>query len=244
MSAPSEKKPSSGLGLKLSLAMAVVVILALVLTVVLLVRGGSPVGGETAPASPPTDDSSPPAGDMEVTVGAGGSEVGPDGETPIGYEPTCTGAATAATNYSVALDSSRVAAGDVEKEGFYALIDHATTGTYREETRAMADEYLALDGAADSGVTDYRPDWGGFYVAACEPEESAEIWILTAIGFPGEDYGYVDVGYSLTWEDGDWRLDGVTESSIPIALPEGPIRDADPDVIDGLVLHSEWEVYQ
>lgn len=244
MSAPSEKKPSSGLGLKLLLAMAVVVILALALTVVLLVRGGSPVGGETTPPAPPTDESSTPADDMEVTIGEGGSEVGPDGETPIGYEPTCTGAATAATNYSIALDPSRVAAGGVDEEGFYALIDHATTGAYQEETRSMADEYLALDGAADAGLTEHRPDWGGFYVAACEPEESAEVWIVAAIGDERGDYLYVDSGYSVVWEDGDWRLEGITDSSAPIALPEGLVQEEDPDVVEGLALHSEWEVYQ
>jgi len=231
-----------GRGLRVLLVVGAAVIVVLLIAVAALVtfvvtRGG----GDPDPTPSPT--SGWVREDLEVAVGEGGSSKAPDG-TPIGYEGTCTGAVQAATNYSIGLNGSRATGGEVSREDYTALLEYGTRGEYTSTKSDAVDAYFEVAEADPSLITEERPDWGGFSVVACEPEQSAEIWIVSAGGNDSAGYLYGQVGWQLEWIDGDWRVTGTTESSAPVGLPEEPVTAPDPKVVEGLALHSNWEAYR
>lgn len=248
----------------LKVLLAFLVVLVLVLTVViggLLFDRYRSGGGADAPAStsesspsesstlgsstsepPPTDDGK----DVEVTAGEGGSDVSPiDGKTKIGYEPTCTGAVQAATNYLTDLDVGRVHSGGLTVDVYFKLIADRAIGNFKEQNTSKGNhEFLEELEGFEGGEAIIKPEWGGFVINACEPGKSAEIYLAYAQGTDGENYHYFSQANRMEWVDDDWKIASYgSDVEIPVELP-GMVTEPDPHVLTQLGNRTQWQTYE
>ncbi|MHA7174851.1 hypothetical protein ACX80B_17485 [Arthrobacter monumenti] len=219
---------------------AVVLVLALIAVVV----------GSNIPSSfiPSKDTEPSPASETAtgIAAGAGGAEVGADGVTMIGYEPTCDGAVKAATNYLKALESVHV----VSDEEYKALLDQIVLpGSYKEarlDQLTKVDPESVGDEASKRFLEDYKevvhPKWGGAYkVKSCEPEAAAVVGVFPCTytaPFVVEGQkapASIDCQsrqVSLQWSDGDWKVADISTSDDPasrIIITDSGTIPQDPD---------------
>lgn len=156
------------------------------------------------------------AGDLKITAGMGGTKMGPDGKTPLGYQKTCKGAAEAATNYAKLLEDSSLNLGeDTDKTIDEVVVDHDLA-----QERKSAVKMDALDqGVSDDQLKtlskevyeEFHPEWSGkFLVRDCTPGDHAKVSVtgISVSGNPGGDVTrlYGTSTYSLVWTDNDWKI--------------------------------------
>ncbi|MFJ6419026.1 hypothetical protein [Paeniglutamicibacter sp. NPDC091659] len=136
-----------------------------------------------------------------VKAGEGGTKMGPDGVTPIGYPPTCEGAYAAAINYRKT---------------------EQTADRNWQETQQTLEFIYTVPIAADSleklmqenGVNDYLSSdvrtLGIFKPLNCEAGKHAEVVVSDVTVFKNfpdtEPYVLVQAGPAeLLWTNGDWK---------------------------------------
>ena len=136
-----------------------------------------------------------------VAAGEGGTAMGPDGVTPIGYPPTCEGAYAAAINYRKT---------------------EQTADKNWQKTQQTLELIYTDPEAADSlpqlmqenGVNDYLSSdvkaLGIFKPLSCEAGKNAQVVVSDVTvfkNFPGtEPYVLVQAGPTeLVWKNDDWK---------------------------------------
>lgn len=136
-----------------------------------------------------------------IQAGEGGTTMGPDGITPIGYPPTCEGAYAAAINYRKT---------------------ELTADSNWEKTQQTLELIYTVPEAADSlqqlmkenGVNDYMSSdiraLGIFKPLSCEAGKSAHVIVSDTTvfkNFPGmESYVLIQAEPTeVRWQDGDWK---------------------------------------
>lgn len=182
------------------------------------------VWAATRPVAPPeptapsrADD--PVAGSYRVAVGEGGASTAVDGRTAVGYQPTCEGAAHAATNYLVAVDEALVTE-RLSGDDFAALLDEVGAGLdggaaetpigdLKAQHATIREESKAYDVPMFTGTS--HPEWGGFLVRSCNEGSQAVVDIVTYWDEPGAPPGAAGYRVTVTWfgregESEDWRL--------------------------------------
>lgn len=232
------------------IAFLVVALIAALLVIGLLIGRAMGSGGQQTPTA--SASSSPSAStqrptftqDLKIATGEGGSKTSPhDPSLPIGYEPTCKGAASAATNYLIANDPTRVSSGQLTKEDFLAMVSSIKTPEADAETSSNAAQTVDAMVQAQAPQSVIRPEWGGFSALECEEGKSATIGIIYATSFDGQNYLYGTIGYEMVWQDEDWKIAGTTEVEAPMPLPKAQVTEPDPQVVKLVGTQSQWENY-
>lgn len=140
-----------------------------------------------------------------ATAGTGGRTKGPDG-LPVGYAHNADGAATAATNYLIWLNSVRI----TDKRTSDAIAQAAAAD---DRTRAnlirSADEIRT--GMEGLSADQFEPARGAYAVAGFSADRATVyIWTPEVIsktdGTTNDIWGIDAV--RVTWAKGDWKLDG------------------------------------
>jgi hypothetical protein len=199
----------------IAITAGIVVVLALVAVIAY-------VAGRSTNASPPpppahrtsTDPSSSPSQTATSTApglalgkayaGTGGRSTGPGG-LPLGYDHTEAGAATAATNYLMWLNSIRIT-------------DKSTADAMATAAAADAATRTALVHTSDetrSGMGDLRADQlepaRGAYAVAHYADDQATIYIwapeVTTDSGGTTDQLWAINAVQVVWASGDWKLD-------------------------------------
>jgi hypothetical protein len=218
---------------------AVVLVLALIAVLVGSNIPSSFIPSKEAEPSPATNT------ETGIAAGSGGTELGADGVTMIGYEPTCDGAVKAATNYLKALESVHVVSDDKYK----ALLDQIVLpGSYKESRLKQLE--IASGANEDNPASNklvrsikqvVHPKWGGAYkVKSCEPEAAAVVGVFPCtytapFVVEGKKVtGSIDCQsrqVSLQWSDGDWKVADIANSDEtgdavlgidPDSIPQSP----------------------
>ena len=230
------------------IAFLVVALIAALLVIGLLIGRAMGSGGQQTPTVSPSTSASTqrPAftQDLKIATGEGGSTTSPhDPSLPVGYEPTCKGAASAATNYFIADDPTRVSAGKLTKEQYLEMLSDIQTPELDQKNAAKASEMVDAMVQAQAPQSVIRPEWGGFSVLECEEGKSATIGIIYAGSFDGQNYLYGTIGYELVWQDDDWKIAGTTDVEAPMPLPKAQVTEPDPQVVKLVGTQSQWENY-
>lgn len=172
-----------------------------------------------------------------VAAGEGGTTMGPDGVTPIGYPPTCEGAYAAAINYHRAdqtLDKNWEKTRMTLK---YIAADQRALNDSIE----VSDELVKEHGLQDYAVTDVR-SLGIFKPLNCESGKSARVIVsdMTLATFPDSDpYIVIKAGPTeVIWKNGDWKLVPVNDprdgETLNLQLQMKTIPAITSEIIDAL----------
>lgn len=172
-----------------------------------------------------------------VAAGEGGTAVGPDGVTPIGYPATCEGAYAAAINYHQAdqtLDKNWEKTRLVLK--YIAAEQQASNGSIE-----VSDELVKEHGLQDYAIADVR-SLGIFKPLNCESGKSARVIVsdVTLAKFPDSDpYIVIKAGPTeVIWKNGDWKLVPVNDprdgETLNLQLQTETIPAITPEIIDAL----------
>lgn len=136
-----------------------------------------------------------------LAAGEGGSKMAPDGETPIGYPPTCEGASAAAINYRKAEQTANENWQKTQKtlELIYTDPEAADSLPQLMQENGV-NEYLSSDVKA----------LGIFKPMSCEAGKEALVVVSDVTlfkNFPGAaPYVLIQAGPTqLIWKDGDWK---------------------------------------
>lgn len=231
------------------IAFLVVALIAALLVIGMLIGRMTGGGSEQTPTAAPTPSSTTTQQpvfrqDLKIATGEGGSKTSPhDPSLPVGYEPTCKGAASAATNYFVADDPTRVSAGKLTKEQYLGMLSDIQTPELDAESSSNASQTVDMMVQAQAPQSVIRPEWGGFSVLECEEGTSATIAIIYASSYDGQNYLYGAIGYEMVWQDGDWKIAGTTDVEAPMPLPKAQVTEPDPQVVKLVGTQSQWENY-
>jgi hypothetical protein len=200
----------------IGIVVGVVVVLGLVAVVAYLAgraqHAAAPPQGTTSrsPArsvstsSPSAVDPRPALSRGKATAGMGGRTKGPDG-LPLGYDHNETGAATAATNYLMWMNSIRIT-------------DKAATDAMASAAAADATTRAALIRSADetrSGMDDLTADQlqpaRGAYAVRHFSDNQATIYIwapeVTTDKSGTTNQLWAIDAVQVVWTNGDWKLD-------------------------------------
>lgn len=220
---------------------AVAVVVA-VLIIAALVAVDFATRGSRDPA-PVASGSGLTPGPAGISIGSGGTATGADGQTPIGYTPTCDGAVQAATNYLQGLWSSSTSIKDGKDKAVTSIDGRIALARQvmlpGVEQSAAVRSLEAAKGLIQSGdqkfdaslgiTVDARPGWGGSYkVLSCTPGQAAQIGILyckiTATEQPGNvpAISCLPVAPRLLWANGDWKIVETASLSAALAGYYGP----------------------
>lgn len=172
-----------------------------------------------------------------VAAGEGGTALGPDGVTPIGYPPTCDGAYAAAINYHHADQTLDKNWEKTRLTLMYIAADQQASNDSIE----VSDELVKEHGLQDYAVTDVR-SLGIFKPLNCESGKSARVVVsdVTLAKFPDSDpYIVIKAGPTeVIWKDGDWKLVPVNDSrdgeTLNLQLQTETIPAITPEITDAL----------
>lgn len=149
-----------------------------------------------------------------IMAGSGGSRLGVDGRTRIGYEPSCEGAVQAMTNYLTGLWTFNPA--DTSKQEALARQVFTPDSTDRlTEVKWVKDQANAFKAGHATGREEEHPEWGGSYkIYSCEPGQRAKVGIFscgrTEVHTPKQgSWGGSSCQpflSSLSWTGSDWKL--------------------------------------
>lgn len=201
--------------------LVVVIIAAVILTVVLgrsekttapetTSTGAATIGKYGFPVSP-------------IRVGEGGRELAPDGNTRIGYGPSCDDAALAVLNYMPSLSRD---AGPNGVAATSALVWEEST--YRE-AQARADEASAKANAG-TGIATTTKDPGLFKIGWCEPGKAAEIFFTAATKAGGEKHDQSSLrmfSQSVVFQNNTWVLSAESPEGAPLLQPGETVMSPD-----------------
>ena len=182
--------------------------------------GAPPAPSPTQPlALPPSAPSATEISRYVVTAGQGGSALGADRRTPIGYPRTCEGAIAAATNYV----SSATRLEWVRSHGD-ALLDQ----TVDADSRAIEDYREGMRTLLNTGVVmESHPEWGGFRVVDCDQYTAAvDVWECEVIRLNGQaQRSCTAITTVVAWVYTDWKL---RRYDVPAAPP---VPEETPDTV-------------
>lgn len=172
-----------------------------------------------------------------VKAGEGGTQMGPDGATPVGYPPTCEGAYAAAINFHKAdqtIDTNWPKTRETLKS---IAADAQQINGSIQSTDDMVSEY----GLQDYAVADVRA-LGIFKPLSCEAGKAARVIVsdVTLAKFPNTDpYLVIKAGPTeVIWKDGDWKLSPVNDprdgETLNLQLQTKTVPDVTSELIDAL----------
>lgn len=207
----------------------VVVALVLVLGLVAwLVRGASDDEASSESSVSAANDAS---SDLGVVAGAGGSRVGPDDVTGLGYEDTCKGAVEAAASYAKVLSTRDLHAGDNVAKTVEQITANGSFAKERKDYTSMAvlrqgmskEELKSIKESRDT----FHPNWSGKYlVRDCTPGKSATISITGVLETVNTvekqtttHNEYITATYELVWQENDWKAQSLVTTSQDVRDP-------------------------
>lgn len=172
-----------------------------------------------------------------VKAGEGGTKMGPNGVTPIGYPPTCEGAYAAAINFHKADQTIDTNWPKTRETLNYIAADAQQINSSIQSTDDMVSEY----GLQDYAVADVRA-LGIFKPVNCEAGKSARVIasVVTLAKFP-ESSPYTVIKASpieVLWKNGDWKLSPVNDpregETLNLQLQKETVPAITPEIIDAL----------
>ena len=192
----------------------------------------------TSPASPSSLGTNAEGFEISpIKAGEGGSAMGPDGITPIGYPPTCEGAYAAAINFHKADQTIDTNWPKTRETLNYIAADAQQINSSIQTTDDMVNEY----GVQDYAVADVRA-LGIFKPVNCETGKSARVIVsvVTLAKFP-ESSPYIVIKASpieVLWKNGDWKLSPVNDprdgETLNLQLQKETVPAITPEIIDAL----------
>lgn len=218
----------------------VLVITILVLLVVSVVTASFLLSGKRANEPNPGASLGTNSEGFEISpvrAGEGGTAMGPDGVTPIGYPPTCEGAYAAAINYHRADQTLDRNWQKTRSTLRYIAADEQSV----KDSIEVSDNLVSENGLQDYSVSDVRA-LGIFKPLGCESGKSARVTVsdVTLANFPGsEPYLVIKAGPTeVIWKNGDWKLAPVHDpregESLNLQLQTEAIPAITPEIINAL----------
>lgn len=168
----------------------------------------SNLSSEPSPTYSPTTPEGSAEPDLatgEVRVGEGGSRVGP-ASLPLGYTQDEAGAASAATNYLIWMNSLRITDKAVADE-----LAAATATDTSARTQLIQSFDLLRSGMENLTADDPEPQRGAYAVADFS-DTSATVYVwapeVTMDTTGATDHVWAIDAVDLVWAAGDWKLAG------------------------------------
>lgn len=172
-----------------------------------------------------------------IKAGEGGSAMGPDGITPIGYPPTCDGAYAAAINYRQADQSIGTGWENTRETLRYIAADDQQVLDGIQTTDEMVKKY----GLQDYAVPNIKL-LGIFKPINCESGKIARVIVsdVTLTKFP-DTASYVVIKASpleVIWTNDDWKFSPVNDprdgETLNLQLQTSSVPEISPQIIDAL----------
>jgi hypothetical protein len=221
-----------------TLALVTLLLVASIVTVLVVLRLGhrdqttpaQPPGGSMSASTTPTPTYAPtdvygspepglPQDDVEA--GAGGRAPGPAG-LPVGYSRTPAGAASAATNYLVWMNSLRI----VDKSAADAMA--AAAASDADTRSALTKSFDTLrSGMGDLTMDEEQVTRGAYAIASYSPQRAVVyIWApeVTTDRSGQTDHLWSVDAVPLIWSGDDWKLDRalIAQSGAAAVDPANP----------------------
>lgn len=203
-------------------------------------------GKHTTTPNPPTSLGTNAEG-FEISpikAGEGGTTLGPDGTTSIGYPPTCEGAYTAAINFHKADQTINANWSKTRETLIYIAADPQQINSSIQNTDDMVNDH----GAQDYAVANIQT-LGIFKPVSCEAGKSARVVVsvVTLAKFPNSS-PYLVIKASpveVFWRNGDWKLSPVNDpregESMNLQLQTNTVPEITPEIVNALFTTKDGE---
>ncbi|EMQ96818.1 hypothetical protein [Paeniglutamicibacter gangotriensis] len=140
-----------------------------------------------------------------VVAGAGGTALGPDGVTPIGYPPTCEGAYAAAINYRKAIQTTDSNWPKVRETLLQISADPQALASRLEITDELVEQY-----GMGNYVSADTQTLGIFKPLECEAGKSALLLVsdVSTLHYPESNPSVMvqAAPVKVVWQNGDWKF--------------------------------------
>lgn len=229
---------------RMLVVLGVVVVVAVAVIAALVWPRGDDGQEDAAPSVQPGED-------LEVVAGSGGGELAPDGQTPVGYEPTCQGAVQAATNYATLLSQADLDLPDGTEETVRSvLLDDSAAD---ESMRVMKNEVIAnslsseeIKQMPDMYDSRFHPEWSGkYHVAECVEGETATVGVsgVLTTQLPSDEANseYTGRVFELVWADDDWKIQNEVTAEDDGASIIAPALAETPEMTTGETTRVQWK---
>lgn len=172
-----------------------------------------------------------------VKAGEGGTKMGPDGVTPIGYPPTCAGANAAAINYRKTIQTTDKEWPKVRKTLLAISADPEVLGSRITITDELVEQY----GMKNFVSADMKA-LGIFKPVVCESGKLARVIVsdVSTLQYPETSPSIMiqAAPMDLSWQDGDWKVaapsDPTSTDSLSLELQVSTAPAITPEIIDAL----------
>lgn len=192
----------------------------------------------TSPASPSSLGTNAEGFEISpIKAGEGGTTMGPDGITPIGYPPTCDGAYAAAINYRQAMQTT----GETWPKVRETLLAISASPETLESRISLTDELIEKYGAKNFVSVDMKA-LGIFKPLDCVKGKMVRVLIsdVSYLQYPETSPSVIvqAAPIDLIWQDGDWKVSASAEDSPAESLSlelqtSGPISVTS-EIVDAL----------
>jgi len=214
--------------------MVVGVVVLLVAAIAFANRGGGSVKASGSRGGAPGANPTAASGVKPVT--------GKNGSIPSGFPHNAQGAASAATNYAVALGSDGMFNKQKRHTIVQSISDPTTlptlqTGFDADYSPAFLSQIgLSKDGSAPAGTTfvSRTVPAGTKVVNITGDEATAEVWCMGLFGLTGEKStqpvtnGWFTVTIKLKWDGGDWKTVQTSQKTGPTPVAgDNPVSGSD-----------------
>ncbi len=165
-----------------------------------------------------------------VRAGEGGTAMGPDGLTPIGYPPTCEGAYAAAINYRKTEQTA-----DKNWKKTQETLDFI----YTEPAADSLSQLMQANGENDYLSSDVKA-LGIFKPLSCEAGKNAHVVVSDVTVFKNfpetEPYVLIQAGPTeLVWKDNDWKRIPVYNGDVTETLSLNLQMNAAPKITQEII---------
>ena len=172
-----------------------------------------------------------------VAAGEGGTAMGPDGVTPIGYPPTCEGAYAAAINYRKAIQTADSSWPKVRATLLQISADPHALASRVEITDELVEQY-----GMGTYVSADTQSLGLFKPLECEAGKSAFLLVsdVSTLHYPGSNPSVMVQAAPITviWKNGDWKIaatpSGKTAEYLSLELQTDTAPTITSEIIDAL----------
>ncbi|MFF5794593.1 hypothetical protein ACFY5D_21325 [Paeniglutamicibacter sp. NPDC012692] len=172
-----------------------------------------------------------------VKAGEGGTKLGPDGVTPIGYPPTCEGAYAAAINYRRAIQTTDSKWAKTRETLLLVSADPTALGSRIEITDELVKKY----GLKDFVSADVQT-LGIFKPLNCEAGKIVRVIVsdISTLRYPDTSPSVMlqAAPLEVLWQDGDWKLGSLTNitasESLSLELQTDTVPEVSKEIIDAL----------
>lgn len=203
-------------------------------------------GKHTTPPNPPTSLGTNAEGFeiSPINAGEGGTTLGPDGITPIGYPPTCEGAYTAAINYRKTIQTTDENWHKTRETLLYISAEPETLESRIAITNELVEQY-----GLKNFVSATTNALGIFKPLECEKGKSARVIVsdVSALHYPKTSPSVMlqAAPMNLIWRDHDWKInsssDQTSTESLSLELQTNTVPEITPEIVNALFTTKDGE---